>query len=502
MALFIAGSAIAVAFLAADVNASQERQLLTERAGELSAILSVSTSETRSVLLVAGTTTDTPAGAKTFAAVTASMTQSGSVISVARRHGGVFTVVRSAGLQAPAAGTTVPAGVAELVARAATAQDMVSGVVDIGGNKHAVLALAVAADPNQVAFLDSSLGPARPRPTAAGSPFRELDVALYAGKTADPNQLLLVSGNLPGAHGSVVHKQFQVGTSTWSLAVSARDPLIGTIASAFPWVLGASGLLTAAVLGLLIQTLVRRREYALRLVDERTRLLRDAQAETERANQAREEFFASVSHDIRAPLTAIMGFTEMISIAGPDKQDEFVQRVRSNVSTLGVMVDNMLDHARLQAGALEVELEPLCLQELVEDCLRDLEPVLTSHKIGVSGEAVTVMADRLAFGRVLANILINAVRYSPPGSTIDVELSSDHQLGRVTVADQGRGIEEDDLLTIFDEFARGASVKGDGGSGLGLFSVHQLVAEQHGKVGIVSTPGEGTAVTIELPRAA
>ncbi|RNL81091.1 sensor histidine kinase [Nocardioides marmorisolisilvae] len=108
----------------------------------------------------------------------------------------------------------------------------------------------------------------------------------------------------------------------------------------------------------------------------------------------------------------------------------------------------------------------------------------------------------VAFGRVLANILVNAVRYSPAGSPIDVELSEDHRLGRVTVADRGRGIEEADLATIFDEFARGSSVKGDGGSGLGLFSVHQLVTEQHGTVGISSTPGEGTTVTIELPRVA
>ncbi|RNL81092.1 sensor histidine kinase [Nocardioides marmorisolisilvae] len=397
MALFIGGLSIAFAFIAADVNKTQEQQLLTERAGELSSLLSVSTSETRSVLLVAGSSGSTPDAAKSFAAVTAAMTSTGtSTISLARRQGSGYAVVRSAGRTAPAPGTAVSPEVTQMLARATKAKDMVSGVVDLGGSKHIVLALAVATDPGNVAFLDSALGPARPTPSAAGSPFRELDVAVYAGATVDPRQLLLVSGDLP--HGTVVTKQFQVGTSTWSIAASAREPLIGTVASAFPWLLVGGGLLTAAVLGLLIETLVRRREYALRLVDERTRLLVDAQAEAERANVAREEFFASVSHDIRAPLTAIMGFTEMMSIAEPDEQDVFVQRVRSNVATLGVMVDNMLDHARLQAGALEVQLEPLCLKELVEDCLRDLEPVLTSHKIAVTGAPVMVMADRSRSG--------------------------------------------------------------------------------------------------------
>lgn len=502
IALFIAGSAITVAVIAADVNATQERQLLEERAGELSAILNVSMAESRSVLLVAGAAPATADGATTFAAVTSTTTRTGATIGIVEQHAGTLSVVRSAGKQAPAAGTELAPALSAVVRRAATAGDMVSGVVDVAGTKHIVLALATTAARHRIVYIDSAVAPSQQAPTDASSPYRELDVALYASAGEDPRQLVVVSGRKPGTHGAVVHKRFTLGTSTWSLAVSARKPLIGSVAAAFPWVLAGAGLLTALVLGLLIQTLVRRREYALKLVDERTRLLRDAQAEAERANEAREEFFASVSHDIRAPLTAIMGFTEMMSIAEPVQQDEFVQRVRSNVATLGVMVDNMLDHARLQAGALEVALEPLCLADLVQGCLRDLGPVLTTHEIRVTGAPVTVMADRLAFGRVLANILINAVRYSPAGSSIDVELSADHLLGRVTVADRGRGIEEEDLETIFDEFSRGSSVKGDGGSGLGLFSVHQLVTEQRGKVEISSTPGKGTTVTIELPRVA
>jgi signal transduction histidine kinase len=497
--VFIAGSSVALAFLAADVCARQEKQLLTERAGELAAILNMSTSESRSTLMVAGVTASTPGAEKTFDAVTARTTLSGSTVAVVRRHADGFTVVRSAGADAPVAGSTLAPEVASAIAAAPRTKDMVAGVFDVGESKHVVLALAVAADPSHVAYLDSTLTPARPAPRDAGSPFNELDVALYAGKVADPDQLLLVSGRVPGSHGAVVHEQFQVGSSTWSLAVSAREPLIGTLATAFPWLLGSAGLLTAAVLGLLIETQVRRRVYALKLVDERTKLLREAQADAERANKAREAFFASVSHDIRAPLTAIMGFTEMMAIAGPERQDEFVQRVRSNVATLGVMVDNMLDHARLEAGALDVELEPLGLKELVEGCVQDLGPVLTTHEVAVTGTPVTVMADRLAFGRVLANVLINAVRYSPEGSPVEVSVAGDERTGRVAVADRGRGIDEAELETIFDEFSRGSRAQADGGSGLGLFSVHQLVAVQHGSVGIVSKPGEGTTVTIELP---
>src|SRR5690348_12941013 len=302
--------------MAADVSRGQERQLLSERAGEIAAILNVSTSESRSMLLVAGSTTSAPNGAKTFETVTAATAQSGASIGVVRRSGGSFSVVRSAGLKAPAPGASLDPAAAAVVAKALGSQGMVSGVFDVGSLKHVVLALATGS--NEVAYLDSAMDPTQQAPSSANSPYRELDVALYAGKTADPKNLLLVSGDRPGAHGSVVTKQFQVGTDTWSLAVSARQPLIGSFATAFPWVLGGSGLLTAAVLGLLIETLVRRREYALGLVDERTALLQEAQREAERANQAREEFFASVSHDIRTPLTAIMGFTELMTSAEPE----------------------------------------------------------------------------------------------------------------------------------------------------------------------------------------
>jgi PAS domain S-box-containing protein len=223
--------------------------------------------------------------------------------------------------------------------------------------------------------------------------------------------------------------------------------------------------------------------------------------EAMKLEQARESFFASVSHDIRAPLTAILGFTEMLSIAGRDDQEEFVQRVRNNVVALGVMVDNMLDHARLQAGAVELSLEPHALEDLVDEFVRDLAPVLTEHKVAVLGSGAVVQVDRLAFGRVMANLLVNAARYSPPGTPIEICVDADDRVGRLVVTDRGRGIDPADLETIFDEFARGSRAEADGGSGLGLSSVYQLVTLQNGTVGIVSDPGVGTAVTIELPLA-
>ncbi len=223
--------------------------------------------------------------------------------------------------------------------------------------------------------------------------------------------------------------------------------------------------------------------------------------EARRLEMARESFFASVSHDIRAPLTAIQGFAEMIPVVDPAQQEDYVGRVRSNVTRLGVMVDNMLDHARLRAGAVPLTIEPINLAEAVAACTQDLAPVLATHEVVTDESDVEVLADREALRRVLANLLVNAAKYSPPESKIEVVLDAQSPFGRIVVVDHGRGIEECDLATIFNEFERGTLATSDGGSGLGLSTVHQLVTLQHGHVTIESKPEDGTAVIVELPLA-
>jgi PAS domain S-box-containing protein len=227
-------------------------------------------------------------------------------------------------------------------------------------------------------------------------------------------------------------------------------------------------------------------------------VIRD-QTESRRLEQAREIFFASVSHDIRAPLTAIQGFVEMIPIAEPERQDEFVQRVRNNVARLGVMVDNMLDHARLRAGAMPMVPAPLDLGALTATCIHDLSPVLSEHTVVPPEEGVMVFADESATTRVLVNVLINAAKYSPPGTTIHCRAENTAAGGRVTVSDQGRGIAPGDLDSIFEDFERGSFAEQDGGSGLGLSSAYRLVSLQGGQVVIESDVGGGTSVAVTLP---
>jgi signal transduction histidine kinase len=221
--------------------------------------------------------------------------------------------------------------------------------------------------------------------------------------------------------------------------------------------------------------------------------------DTRRLELARESFFASLSHDLRTPLNSIQGFAEMIPVVDERRQREFIDRVQSNVGRLTVLIDNLLDHARVRAGAVALSPEELDPGVVVAACVRDLAPLVGEHEIVVDDAGFTVLADAPALGRVLANLLVNAIKYSPDGTSIDVRFEKGEDVGRILVADHGRGIAPDDLPLIFDEFERGSLAEDDGGNGLGLASVRQLVALQGGTVSIDSEPGRGTTVTVALP---
>jgi PAS domain S-box-containing protein len=224
--------------------------------------------------------------------------------------------------------------------------------------------------------------------------------------------------------------------------------------------------------------------------------------ESKRLELARESFFASLSHDLRTPLNSIQGFVEMLPIVDDERRSEFINRVHSNVGRLTMLIDNLLDHARVRAGAVPMSPEVLYAPGVAAACVRDLAPLLGTHDVRIESSELTVYADQQALGRVLSNLLVNAARYSPTGTPIDIRFEAAGDVGRIIVADRGRGIAREDLDTIFDEFERGSLAEADGGTGLGLSSVRHLVTMQRGRVSIQSEPGAGTTVTIELPLSA
>jgi signal transduction histidine kinase len=138
--------------------------------------------------------------------------------------------------------------------------------------------------------------------------------------------------------------------------------------------------------------------------------------------------------------------------------------------------------------------------EVVRDAVHDISPVLNPARVEVLGDVALAKANGVALHRVVTNLVVNALKYSPPDSLVNVSFTHEGE-GRVqvVVADRGRGIDPADVSTIFDEFNRGRLAEPDGGTGLGLTSVRELVKQMRGTVDIDSTVGVGTVVTLDLP---
>lgn len=201
------------------------------------------------------------------------------------------------------------------------------------------------------------------------------------------------------------------------------------------------------------------------------------------------EFISAISHELRTPLGIIKGFSTALLLdkaaVDPAIRHEFLQVIEEETDKLQRMIDDLLDMARLQAGRLLVEPRSTSLQELLESALRKASPLLQQrgHALLLPSlpEGVGVLADPGRVEQVLYNLLDNAVRYSPPGTPIEVKVTSGEEQVEVSVTDHGEGISPQDMEHIFEPFYRGANSQRASGRGAGLgLAICQGIVEAHG----------------------
>jgi PAS domain S-box-containing protein len=226
-------------------------------------------------------------------------------------------------------------------------------------------------------------------------------------------------------------------------------------------------------------------------------------------DQMKSDFVSTVSHELRTPLTSIYGFAETLMRSdvdfSADEQTTFLRYIASESERLIRIVDDLLDVARLEAGTLTVGLEPTDVAVAAREAVAAAEAHAHGlHRLSVEIEPgqVVVLADREKLGEVLANLLDNAIKYSPEGGTIAVTARRSAENAEITVADEGLGIPRADLQRIFTKFFRTdrPSVRHEG-TGLGLFLVRGLVAAMGGRIWVDSEEGRGSRFTFELPLA-
>jgi len=230
----------------------------------------------------------------------------------------------------------------------------------------------------------------------------------------------------------------------------------------------------------------------------------------EKASQVKTRFLAIMSHELRTPLNAIIGFSdslihEFFGSIGSDKNKEYVHTIRSSGDHLLKLVSNILEMTNLEAGDYKLNREPCDLGEIVDQSLAAVRERADNSDITINTQLATdlvvVNVDRDAIGQCIANVLSNAVNFSPKSSTVDVSLSTRDGAVIVQVRDAGVGIAAQDIDRALDPFVQVEREKEVGHEGLGLgLSICKSLMELHGgTIEIDSSAGVGTTVTLSLP---
>ena len=226
--------------------------------------------------------------------------------------------------------------------------------------------------------------------------------------------------------------------------------------------------------------------------------------------QMKSDFVSTVSHQLRAPLTSIYGFAETLLrrdvLFGEAERETFLRYIASEAQRLTSIVDTLLSIARLEAGDLHVELVPTDLREVVSEVVTNAQeaPHVNEHRfvLHLPDEPLAASADREKLGQILANLVDNAVKFSPNGGTVTIEAHRRAGRVEVRVVDEGQGIPEDERERIFSKFHRAdSSPRGPSGAGLGLFIARGLVRAMGGRIWVDSAEGGGSSFAFELPLA-
>jgi signal transduction histidine kinase len=236
---------------------------------------------------------------------------------------------------------------------------------------------------------------------------------------------------------------------------------------------------------------------------------RDLLQELREADRTRTEFVSMLAHELKGPMTTIKGFADILQRHSPrldpSRRTEYFDIVTQEIDRLSTLVNDLLDVARMDAGTLRSDLQPTDLPEIVANLLEVHSSLTDAHRIesAIDDNLPSVMADKDRIRQVLLNLLQNATRYSPSGSTVTVEatviVEDDKRWVRVAVADEGIGVPEEDRERVFSKFVMLPKPDwAQRGTGLGLFISKGIVEAHGGRIWIESEPGRGSTFFFTL----
>ncbi|MDQ3707284.1 MAG: PAS domain-containing sensor histidine kinase [Chloroflexota bacterium] len=234
-----------------------------------------------------------------------------------------------------------------------------------------------------------------------------------------------------------------------------------------------------------------------------------ARKRAEEAVQLRDDFLSVASHELKTPITAIKGYAQVLNrnpqlaALGNERVTRSLKSIVSQADRMSLLVNEMLDISRIESGHLQLTLEPMDLVAMCEEVVSQMQILSEQHAINVSAteRPIFTAADRERIGQVLVNLLENALKYSPGGGDIAVNITREQDRAVVSVSDRGIGIPAEEIAHLFQRYYRApnASSRNYGGLGLGLYISQQIVRQHGGSIWAQSQVGEGSTFFFSLP---
>jgi signal transduction histidine kinase len=242
--------------------------------------------------------------------------------------------------------------------------------------------------------------------------------------------------------------------------------------------------------------------------NEMTAKLEAAANQQKELEQLRSDLIAWVSHDLQTPLTSVRAILEALAdgvAEDPQTQERYLRTAQRNIQSLSVLIDDLFQMAQLDTGGLPLEREWGSITDLISDTLESFRQMAENQDINLQGSASAdcdpVDMDTQRIGRVLNNLVGNALRHTPAGGQVTVNAVREIDAVKVTICDDGEGIQPEDIYHVFDRFYRGekSRSRATGGSGLGLAIARGIVEAHGGSIRVESEPGKGACFSFKLP---
>lgn len=300
----------------------------------------------------------------------------------------------------------------------------------------------------------------------------------------------------------------------WRLAVSEAGPMTFGELHGYnstmwlmdlaPTILGLAGAAIGVLYTRLADSKDRTEAVAREIAEQWTSELHAANLELAESLEARRAFYAAVTHDLRSPLTAIVGYTDLAEdlVPQPPELTGYLAEIYGAATAMIGMVNDLLDAAKLETAGIAIEMEPVSCDEAVHEVVRRMTPLAHQKGLILTADAqdrLECWADPVRLGQILTNLVANAIKFSKSG-TIEVRTGVSGGFPTVEVIDQGVGIDADSLETIFEAYDSGPNGSGRrDSSGLGLAISRSLVEAMDGSISAHSTgAGQGSTFRITL----